>query len=78
MNITEIITNLVFQLAVIIFAVRIFGKLASSLGIPSVLGELIAGIIISPYALGSLGFGGGLFSFQSSSMAVSPELYAIS
>ncbi len=78
MNITEIITNLVFQLAVIIFAVRIFGKLASSLGIPSVLGELIAGIIIGPYALGSLGFGGGLFPLQSSSLAVSPELYAIS
>ncbi len=81
MNITELITNLVFQLAVIIFAVRIFGKLAARFGIPSVLGELIAGIIIGPYALGQFGFFGfpnGLFPLNSASLAVSPELYAIS
>lgn len=75
------IVMLVFQLAVIIFAVRIFGKLAAKVGIPSVLGELIAGIIIGPYALGAVhlpGFPQGLFPLNSESMAVSPELYAIS
>lgn len=81
MEITEVITNLVFQIAVIIFAVRIFGKLAAKFGIPSVLGELIAGIIIGPYALGHFGFFGfpeGLFPLASPSLAVSTELYAIS
>ena len=75
------IVLLVFQLAVIIFAVRIFGKLAAKAGIPSVLGELIAGIIIGPYALGQIhlpGFPNGLFPLNSDSMAVMPELYAVS
>lgn len=75
------IVLLVFQLAVIIFAVRIFGKLAAKAEIPSVLGELIAGIIIGPYALGQIhlpGFPNGLFPLNSESMAVMPELYAVS
>ena len=80
MDITQIITNLVFQLAVIIFAARIFGKLAARVGIPSVLGELISGIIIGPFALGSIalpGFPNGLFGITDSlAGAVSPELYA--
>ncbi|MCK9168926.1 MAG: fructose PTS transporter subunit IIA [Treponema sp.] len=80
-NITEIVTSLVFQLAVIIFAVRIVGKLAVKIGIPSVLGELVAGIIIGPYALGGIalpGFAHGIFPLNSPSLAVSPELYALS
>lgn len=74
------IVMLVFQLAIIIFAVRVFGKLAEKVGIPSVLGELIAGIIIGPYALGAIhlpGFPQGFFPLNSDSMAVSPELNAI-
>ena len=80
-NITEIVTSLLFQLAVIFFAVRIFGKLAVKVGIPSVLGELVAGIVIGPYALGALklpGFPQGLFPLNSESLAVNPELYSIS
>jgi fructose-specific phosphotransferase system IIA component len=80
-NITEIVTSLVFQLAAIIFAVRIFGKLAVKIGIPSVLGELVAGIVIGPYALGCIalpGFPHGIFPLNSPSLAVSPELYAFS
>ena len=80
MDITEIITDLVFQLAVIIFAARIFGKLAARVGIPSVLGELVCGIIIGPFALGGIalpGFPHGLFGLtESLAGAVSPELYA--
>ncbi len=78
-NITEIITNLALQLAVIIFSVRIFGKLAVKVGIPSVLGELIAGIIIGPFALGSIalpGFPNGFFPVFSANLAVHPTLYA--
>lgn len=76
----EEIVTLVFQLAIIIFAVRIFGKLAAKAGIPSVLGELIAGIILGPFALGSIGLPGfehGLFPVLQGSEAVSPELNAI-
>lgn len=80
MDITEIITNLVFQLAVIIFTSRIFGKLAAKVGIPSVLGELVSGIILGPFALGGIaipGFPNGLFGVtESIAGAVSPELYA--
>ena len=80
MDITEIITDLVFQLALIIFAARIFGKLAARVGIPSVLGELVAGILIGPFALGGIalpGFPHGLFGVTDSlAGAVSPELYA--
>lgn len=81
LNISELVTNLIFQLAVIIFAVRIFGKLAKKLHIPSVLGELIAGIVIGPYALGVIGLPGfphGLFPLFSGEVAVRPELYSIS
>ncbi len=45
---------LVFQLAVIIFAVRIGGGVMKRLKLPSVLGELISGIVIGPYLLGSI------------------------
>lgn len=81
MNVTEIITKLVFQLAVIIFSVRIFGKISVKMGIPSVIGELIAGIVIGPYVLGGIGFIGfpdGLFPLNSAELAVSTELYAFS
>ncbi len=45
---------LVFQLAVIIFAVRIGGGIMRRLKLPSVLGELLAGIAIGPYLLGGI------------------------
>jgi fructose-specific phosphotransferase system IIA component len=79
-SITQVMTRVVLQLAVIIFAVRVFGKLAKKVGIPSVLGELVAGIFIGPFALGGIpipGFSQGLFLVHAGS-TVSPELYAIS
>ncbi|MDR2482372.1 MAG: cation:proton antiporter, partial [Treponema sp.] len=79
MNITEIMAELVLQIGVIIFAVRAAGRLSRRAGIPPVLGELLAGVIIGPYALGSItlpGFPHGLFPLGNSAMAVSPELYA--
>ena len=80
-NVTEIVTNLVLQMGVIIFAARLGGNLAKKAGISSVLGELIAGIIIGPFALGSLplpGFPSGFFPVYSESLAVTPELYSFS
>ena len=53
---------LVLQIGVIIFAARLGGAIASMLKLPSILGELAAGIVIGPWALGGLGFGDGLFA----------------
>ena len=48
------ISILAIQLGVILFAARFCGMLAAKLRIPSVLGELIAGILIGPFVLGAL------------------------
>ncbi len=53
---------LVLQIGVIIFAARLGGAIASMLKLPSILGELGAGILIGPWALGGIGFGDGLFA----------------
>ena len=53
---------LVLQIGIIIFAARLGGALASMLRMPSILGELAAGIVIGPWALGGIGFGDGLFA----------------
>ncbi len=72
---------LVFQLAVIIFAVRIGGGFVRRLRMPSVLGELLSGIVIGPYLLGSIplplvGLPHGLFPRPiGDAFPVSPELY---
>jgi len=42
------------SLAVLLFAAKIFAELFNKLRLPAVLGELVAGIIIGPFALGSL------------------------
>lgn len=56
---------LVLQIGVIIFAAKIGGSIASLVKLPSILGELGAGILIGPWALGGIGFCpelfGGLF-----------------
>ena len=80
-SITETMANLVLQIGIILFVVRVCGMLVKKIGIPSVLGELLAGVIIGPYALGGIavpGFPHGIFPLGSASLAVSPELYAFS
>jgi Kef-type K+ transport system membrane component KefB/mannitol/fructose-specific phosphotransferase system IIA component (Ntr-type) len=80
MDIAELMAELVLQLGVILFAVRFGGRLAKKARIPPVLGELLAGIAIGPYALGAVplpGFPQGLFPPETAStLAVTPELYA--
>jgi Kef-type K+ transport system membrane component KefB/mannitol/fructose-specific phosphotransferase system IIA component (Ntr-type) len=69
---------LVFQLGIIIFAARLGGKAFEKLRLPSVLGELVAGIIIGPYFLGRIplpGFQGGFFPFGEG-FPISSELYS--
>lgn len=78
------IAVIAIQLGVILFAARIFGILAGKLRVPSVLGELIAGIVIGPYVLGSLGlplhgFEHGLFPLPApgAALPVSLPVYSI-
>jgi len=73
-DITHKMTILILQLGVILIVAKISGYLCQRyLRVPEVLGELCAGIIISPYALGGLS---GLF-IEHSGMAFTPELYGI-
>ena len=77
-QITGLMTTLIFQISIIIFAVKIFGSLSERLGFPSVIGELISGVVIGPFALGGIplpGFPEGLFPVFSDSLAVTPQLY---
>jgi Kef-type K+ transport system membrane component KefB/mannitol/fructose-specific phosphotransferase system IIA component (Ntr-type) len=54
---------LALQIGIILFAARIGGSIATKLKMPSILGELAAGIIIGPWALGGIGFGNGIFKY---------------
>lgn len=78
-SITETMSGLVIQIGIILFAVRIGGILVKKLGIPTVIGELLAGIVIGPFALGSIPLGPlfphGFFPLNGFELAVSPELY---
>ena len=76
---THLMTMLVLQLAVLVVAARLLGWLFSRyLRQPKVLGELAAGMILGPYALGAVplpGLHGPLFPASVESLPVSPELY---
>ncbi|MBI4338849.1 MAG: cation:proton antiporter [Chloroflexi bacterium] len=85
-ELTERIVHLVLQLAIILVAAKVAGELCLRiLKVPPVLGELVAGIIIGPFALGAISLGsfGALFPTPHSDGAtaagipLSPELYAI-
>jgi len=79
-GITHMMMLLVLQLAVIIIAAKIGGYLVQRfLKMPSVIGELLSGMLIGPYALGgmiSLPDIGLLFA-ESNGFAASTELYGI-
>ncbi|MAX04176.1 MAG: sodium:proton exchanger [Dehalococcoidia bacterium] len=78
------IIRLMFQLAIILAAAKIGGEIAERfLKIPSVLGELAAGILIGPFALGSIDIWnyGPMFpidhSLGSHSIPVSQSMWSI-
>ena len=54
---------LVLQIGIIIFAAKLGGMIAGAMKLPSILGELAAGIVIGPWALGGIGFGNGVFQY---------------
>ncbi|MDR1106365.1 MAG: cation:proton antiporter [Treponema sp.] len=75
---SDVMSELVLQLGIVLFAVRLGGALVKRLGIPPVLGELLSGVAVGPYALGGIAFPGfphGVFPLGEG-LAVSPELYA--
>ncbi len=81
-NVQEIIMHLVVQLGVILIAAKLAGEVAERfLKVPPVLGELVAGIIIGPYALGGISYFGldPLFPKPEAAggIPVSNELYSI-
>ena len=70
MSVVAQIAFLAIQVGVIIFAARFCGKLAQKINVTSVLGELLAGIIIGPYLLGAVGCPGfehGIFQLPAKS-----------
>lgn len=81
-DLTHLMTVLVIQLGIIIFAARLGGQFFKKIKLPSVLGELFMGILIGPYVLGGLslpGFAEGLFPLIAhQSIPISQELYGFS
>ena len=77
---THRMMTLMLQVAAIIFAARLGGALFTRINFPSVLGELVVGIIIGPYLLGALPLPGmplGLFPMPAHAFPISHELYGI-
>jgi Kef-type K+ transport system membrane component KefB len=77
----HLMTVLVLEMALIVVAARTFGLIFSRyLKLPRVLGELVAGMAIGPYALGSIHLpilGQPLFPQKAGVLPVSPELYGL-
>lgn len=70
---------LVIQFGIIIFAVRLGDAVFARLGLPEAIGELVMGMLISPFALGGVplpGFRHGLFGFAGP-LVISPELQTL-
>jgi len=78
-GIVAITSLLVIQLSVILFAAWVGNLAFARMKLPAVLGEIVAGVVIGPYFLGSFGFPGfehGLFP-PSGDFPVSIELYSL-
>jgi Kef-type K+ transport system membrane component KefB len=78
MDMAHAMVRLVLELSVILIAARVGGGLFRHyLKLPSVLGEVTAGMLIGPFALGALDWPlfGVLFPLPEAGMPLSPELY---
>lgn len=53
-NLQQPLSILLLQVIVIVAAARLFGRLFNKLGQPSVIGEMVAGIVLGPSLLGAL------------------------
>lgn len=52
------VTNILFDCAVILLSTKLFGMVTRKLGLPQVVGMILAGILIGPAIVSRLGFGG--------------------
>ena len=80
-DVTHRAMMLVIQLGLILFAARLGNILFQKIRLPGALGELAAGVVIGPFALGALcfyGFPDGLFGTSAGDPGISPELYGLS
>ena len=59
--------HLIISLAILLFAAKLFAELFHKLKLPIVLGELLAGIIVGPFAIG------GLFLFDGEPVVILDE-----
>ncbi len=74
-------TYIVLGIGIILILAKIVGNLLKKIKIPSMLGELLVGIVISPYLLGGMsfyGFSSGLFPLSNNGIGISYELLLIS
>lgn len=77
-SMTHEVTRLILQLGVVVLAAKLSGALAKRLGLPALLGEVSAGLLLGPYALGSLplpGFSDGLVPLAEGAFPISLQLY---
>jgi Kef-type K+ transport system membrane component KefB/mannitol/fructose-specific phosphotransferase system IIA component (Ntr-type) len=80
-SITHQMTRVIVQLAVILYATWMGGWVAKKVRLPSVVGQIIAGMVVGPFALGGIpipGFHDGLFPVVAGAVPVSPMLYSLS
>jgi Kef-type K+ transport system membrane component KefB len=50
----DLVLRSILSICILVFSAKVFGELFSRIKFPAVLGELFAGIVLGPYALGSL------------------------
>src|SRR5262245_23190503 len=67
-NLREPLSILLLQITVILIAARLIGRLFRKIGQPSVIGEMVAGILLGPSLLGLASPGTLSFLFPASSM----------
>lgn len=79
-ELTARVALFVLQVAVVLAAAKLAGEVATRVGQPSVVGELLAGVVIGPHALGAVPLPGlgPMFPSGSGPIPVSSELYALS
>ncbi len=77
--VTHEVTRLLLQLGVILLAAKVSGRIARWLHLPALMGEVTVGVILGPYALGSLpipGFSDGLVPLSQGAFPIPLQLYA--
>ncbi len=78
-ELTHQLAQLLLQIGALLVVAKIAGIMARKIGLPTLLGEVLAGVVVGPYALGSLslpGFEHGFFPLETGILPISIELYA--